>query len=288
MIWVRGELVADDALKISVIDRVFEHGIGLFETFRTWNRHATLLPRHLERLRRSAHELGLPLDPTSLPDEAAVAALLDADGRDGDAMLRITMSGGMAEKGSCIVWMRSFALPPATSPEGWKVDTGFWDVSMTNPLARHKSLNYWERRVASELAHVRGSDESLSQSPEGTPMEGTLWEGSRTNLFVGIGDRLLTPAVGDQEPILPGIMRGLVLERADLLSIRAIQVPVTGDILGRVTEAFLTNSVRGIIPVRRIGPEPLPECPGPLATRLWDDILPWLESGGEASEEPTS
>lgn len=288
MIWVRGEVVADDALKIGVIDRVFEHGLGLFETLRTWNRRATLLPRHLERLGRSAHELDLPLDPASLPDAAAVAALLEADGRDGDAMLRITMSGGMAEQGSSLVWMRSFALPPANDPAGWKVDTGYWDVSTTNPLARYKSLNYWERRVASELARVRGADETLSQSPVGTPMEGTLWEGSRTNLFVGIGDRLLTPAIGDEEPIVPGIMRGLVLERADMLRIRAIQVPITDDILGRASEAFLTNSVRGIIPIRLIGGQALPECPGPLATRLWDDILPWLESGGDIQEEPTS
>ena len=61
MIWVHGEIVPDDALGISVLDRTFEHGLGLFETFRTWNGHATLLDRHLDRLTRSAHELGLPL-----------------------------------------------------------------------------------------------------------------------------------------------------------------------------------------------------------------------------------
>ena len=43
LIWVRGEIVPDDALRISVLDRTFEHGLGLFETFRTWNGHPTLL-----------------------------------------------------------------------------------------------------------------------------------------------------------------------------------------------------------------------------------------------------
>ena len=36
MIWVKGEIVADEALTISALDRTFEHGLGLFETLRTW------------------------------------------------------------------------------------------------------------------------------------------------------------------------------------------------------------------------------------------------------------
>ena len=41
MIWVEGRIVADDALRISVLDRTFEHGLGLFETLRTWNGRPT-------------------------------------------------------------------------------------------------------------------------------------------------------------------------------------------------------------------------------------------------------
>ena len=68
MIWVRGRIVPDDALAISVLDRTFEHGLGLFETLRTWSGQPTLLPRHLDRLTRSAAELGLPHDREALPD----------------------------------------------------------------------------------------------------------------------------------------------------------------------------------------------------------------------------
>ena len=99
MIWVGGSVVADDALSISVLDRTFEHGLGLFETFRTWNGHPSLLDRHLARLRRSAAELKLPLAPAALPDAAAVAALLRVEGHNEDRRLRITLSGGRS--GSC-------------------------------------------------------------------------------------------------------------------------------------------------------------------------------------------
>ena len=53
-IWVRGRVVPDESLRISVLDRTFEHGLGLFETLRTWNGYPTLLARHVERLKRSS------------------------------------------------------------------------------------------------------------------------------------------------------------------------------------------------------------------------------------------
>jgi branched-subunit amino acid aminotransferase/4-amino-4-deoxychorismate lyase len=114
MIWVGGRIVPDDALRISALDRTFEHGLGLFETLRTWDGHATLLGRHLDRMADSARQLRLPLDPAALPDADAVAALLRADGAAGDATLRITLTGGLSEAGGSVLWM---IIPcPGTRP----------------------------------------------------------------------------------------------------------------------------------------------------------------------------
>ena len=94
MIWVGGRVVPDDALKISVLDRTFEHGLGLFETLRTWRGRAPLLERHLARLKHSAKLLSLPYSSVMPPDERAVSDLVAAAGLGGDVMLRITLSGG--------------------------------------------------------------------------------------------------------------------------------------------------------------------------------------------------
>src|SRR5947209_19031845 len=99
MIWVGGRVVPDDALTVSVLDRTFEHGLGLFETLRTWNGRAPLLERHLARMDRSARTLGLPIDSVRLPDGDAVAALREAEGIVGDVALRVTLSGGLAGSG---------------------------------------------------------------------------------------------------------------------------------------------------------------------------------------------
>lgn len=272
MIWVGGRIVPDEALTISVRDRTFEHGLGLFETFRTWKGRPTLLDRHLARMTRSAAELGLPLDPTALPDEGAVAELLRANRHEGDAVLRITMTGGTAPEGGAVVWMRSGALPPAARAGGAILDR-FWGVAYGDRTAHHKCLNYWHRRLAHDEAGARGTDEALSRT-----RDDLIWEGSRTNLFLVMGDLVTTPRADG--PLVPGIMRGVVLERARGMGLKVGEGEFALSVLEQAHEAFLTNSVRGIVPIRRIRSRRFP-APGPVSMRLWDDILPWLERGGD-------
>ncbi len=270
MIWVRGRIVPDDALAISVLDRTFEHGLGLFETLRTWAGQPTLLPRHLDRLTRSAAELGVPCDRDALPDREAVQALLAADGREADAVLRITLSGGISESSGSTLWMRSFALPPA--PAGGII-LGPAGPARVDVLTSHKTLNYWPNRIMYENARSGGFDECVTISPDGS-----LWEGSRSNLFVVMEGQILTPPCAGR--FLPGIMRRLILERGAGLGLDVRETPLNVlDRLLRPEEVFLSSSVRGILAVQRWGEARYP-APGPVAQRLWNDILPWLESGG--------
>ncbi len=115
------------------------------------------------------------------------------------------------------------------------------------PLAGHKTLNYWQNRLMFDDAHGKGCDESLSISPDGI-----VWEGSRSNIFVVIDGELLTPPCDGR--VLPGIMRALVLEQAVRLGLNVRETPLRlVDPSFRPQEVFLTNSVRGIMPVGRWG-----------------------------------
>jgi branched-subunit amino acid aminotransferase/4-amino-4-deoxychorismate lyase len=153
-------------------------------------------------------------------------------------------------------------------------------------LSRHKTLNYWPRRLAYEEARAIGADEAILFGLDGSA--GLLQEGSRSNLFVVVGDAtLVTPDLS--APILPGVMRAVVLDfarRTELAveerapeSFKPGGIPGTWIQARKVREAFLTNSVRGIIPVREMFSYTYP-APGPWTQRLWEPIREWLESGG--------
>jgi len=265
-IWNQGRLRPKKKLAIPLGDRALEHGLGLFETMRTWGGLTPLLDRHLDRLCTSARVLGIDLDPTSLPDAMAVSAMLLENGLREDVRLRINATG------SGVVWLDFEWLSTAKSKVGATLVPAPWPIVFDDPLARHKSLNYWSRRMAYDAARSQGADEALFSTPDGR-----VWEGSRTNLFLIRDGTLWTP--GLDGPIVPGIMRGLVLELAPALGLSILEGDLAGGDLDTAEEVFLTNAVRGIMPVAQVaGRVFMP--PGPWTRRLHDEVVEWLQHEG--------
>ncbi len=157
-------------------------------------------------------------------------------------------------------------MPSPARPGGLLVDFGRWKVDKDDELARYKSLNYWSRRLAHQRAVEAGYDEVLSISSDGS-----LWEGSRTSLFAVKESALLTPTLAG--PIVPGVMRSVVGELAESVGLVFQQIEsLTWDSLQAADEVFLTNSVRGILPVARIRETAWP-APGPWTQRLQHTLL---------------
>ncbi len=256
MIWTQDRWIEDQDFSIGAEDDLCVHGIGLFETFRTWNGRAPLLERHLDRLTRSASELGISFQRASLPDHRTIESFLTSNPHGGESVFRVTLSGGPLS-GPGRVWMRRGPLPGTSSSRlGSKLLACPSPVSEFDVLSRHKTTNYWSRQLVHYRAMYEGFDEALFLMP--TRFGSVAVEGSRTNLFLVVGDRLLTAA--EDAPILPGVMRGLVLELAARIGLEievvgwsSIQEQAGSLPLEGADEVFLTNSVRGILPVWQVG-----------------------------------
>src|SRR5262249_55155880 len=156
MIWTEGKIIPPEELRIDVRDETFQHGLGLFETFRTWKGSATLLPRHLERLQRSARDLDLTLRFDQLPGDHDLCQLIakqQAIGSDveGDVRIRITLSGGRRTQEPGVpqstLWTTVGPLA-APAAQGAAIIKGSVQVAPDDPLARYKTLNYWRKRIA--------------------------------------------------------------------------------------------------------------------------------------------
>jgi branched-subunit amino acid aminotransferase/4-amino-4-deoxychorismate lyase len=280
MIWTNGKIIPPEAISIDVRDETFQHGLGLFETLRTWNGHLTLLTRHLERMQRSAGELGLSMDSSQLPDNQAVLNLIEANrstaaGPIEDVRIRITLSGGRFDPqphpGCSTLWMTAGTLASPRANRAAVIQQSI-QVAIDDLLAWHKTLNYWRKRIAWTQAVEAGADEVLCVTPDGLVCEGT-----RANVFLVLGPALITPSTDC--PLLPGIMRRVVLDHAERLGLEIVEGLVPLESLETADEAFLTNSVQGMLPISRLFDRDLP-APGPVTERLWSEILPWLESGG--------
>src|SRR5881296_2407822 len=215
-------------------------GYSLIETMRVRDGRIPFLERHLARLERSLRELGLPKPSQD------VAALVRPFAGTGDAVLRIEVCDGRAT-----VTVRE---PPAPALEPPVVIT----ASEPHHPYPHKTTDRDAFADAAEEAEVAEADDALLLSPEGWVAEGTVW-----SVFWWDGKGLRTPTL--DLGILPGIGRARVLELARAAEGRARRAALAGKSL------FLTNAVRGVVPIASLDGEPVPDDPrtAELARRFW-------------------
>ena len=262
-VWVDGEIHPADGLHLSVFDRGFQLGDGIFETLRARAGRPAELDAHLSRLRRSADglDIELPADVDRLLTEG-IAALLAAeglDGDDGDASIRITVSRGVyrargvlppTEDARATIAIQAWPVAPAPLDH---LERGLHLVASAvrrdprNPLATLKTTSRAEYVYARLEARRAGADDALFLT-----IDDHLSEGTSANIFLvrraADGSlELATPSLDCA--ILPGTTRSWLLEWAARAGLRPFEGRLGRDDLASAEEAFLSSSVAGILPV---------------------------------------
>ena len=280
-VWVDGRLMPASGAQLSVFDRGFQLGDGVFETLRVRAGRPTELPEHLARLRRSADGLGIAL-PAGLDATigAAIADLLAAeamDGPDGDASVRITVSRGVfAGRGllppdetvrpTLVIQAWPVVAPPAGHLEvGLHVVASAIRRDAENPLVMLKTTSRADHVHARLEARRAGADDALFLT-----IDGYLSESTTANVFLVRGDELATPALACA--ILPGTTRSWILGWGGRVGLTLNEGWLTTRDLAEADEAFLCSSVAGILPVTRFGGSAIGAgVPGPWTRRARAD-----------------
>lgn len=251
--------------EITVLDRGFQYGDGLFETIKVTQAAPEFWDRHMARLAAGCERLGIPApDPALLRRESMQ---LCANAQNG--VLKIIVTRGAGGRGynppAAPTPNRIVALFPAPDyPESLAADGIRLCVCETRladqpRLAGLKHLN----RLEQVLARAEWRDEGIN---EGLMFDiaDSLIEGTMSNVFLVRDGALHTPDL--LRCGVKGILRGVVLELAQNLGIEAHVRRIGHDALSGADEVFVTNSVIGIWPVRQI--EDRSYRPGPVTTKL--------------------
>ena len=297
-VWVDGALLDADARHLSVFDRGFQLGDGVFETLRARAGHPTELREHLARLRRSADGLAIGLPPDI--DEQLAAGIRDLlaadalDGPEGDASIRITVSRGAYRSRGVLppdedvpatVVIQAWAVvaaPPSHLDRGLHLVASAVRRDPQSPIATLKTTSRAEYVFARLEARRAGADDALFLT-----VDDHLSEGTSANIFLVRDSRddgaaeLATPSLDCA--ILPGTTRSWLLRWGAGVGLRPVEARLTRADLASAAEAFLSSSVAGILPVTMFDGAPIGDGrPGPWTARAREDRESMIRRGDDA------
>ena len=275
--YLNGETTPISQAKVSVLDRGFIFGDGVYEVVPVYGRRLFRFEEHMARLNRSLAKLRIP-NPHR-PDEwlalcrQLVAKVGDATGSD-ELLVYIQVTRGVAP--------RDHVMPPGLTP------TVFMMVNPMKPASaeqRHQGVACvtardfrWERgdiKSISLLGNVRARQISADHGALETIMfrDGWLTEAAASNVWIAHEGALLGPP--KSEHVLEGIRVELLRELCADCGIAYNLRPISeADVLA-ADEVMLSSATKEILPVTRIDGElvghgALRGKPGPVYGRLYE------------------
>lgn len=243
--YIDGEFVPADEAVIPVNDLAVLRGYGVFDFLRTYRGKPFFLKEHIERLKQSARQIDLDF-PWSQSKLAAVVMQTLSRNNYSEANIRIVVTGGASPdfitpqgKPRLLVLVTpAQKLPVWWYENGVKIITTFTERFIPGA----KSINYIPATIALKKARKQNAVEAVYIDRDGFVQEGTT-----SNLFAFIGDKLVTPG----REILAGITRHVVLTLTEGMFDAEIR-DIKKDELLKADEVFITGTNKGLVPVVQV------------------------------------
>lgn len=242
MVWIDGTIVDADTPVVTATDHGLLLGDGVFEALVVRNGKASMLDRHLRRLRRGLERLDIAEAPDDATIATAIDSLVDASGLI-DARVRLTVTAGPGpttrERGprpTTVITIDRLAPSPTTAT----LTIVPWARNERSPLAGIKGIAWADNAFALRHAKANGFDNALFLDTTGR-----LSECATANVFVVLGDEIATPSLASG--CLAGTVREALLERGV-----AVERDLRPADLARADAVFITTSTTGVVPVERV------------------------------------
>jgi D-alanine transaminase len=284
IVYVNGSFVPRAEARISVEDRGFVFGDGVYEVLRVINGRPFAARFHNARLKRSLEGVRISLASGDSPESLTEIArqLVRENGLlEGEATMYMQITRGAAT--------RAHNFPtPDVAPTIYISVARFTPYSelaqngapaITQPDLRWgrcdlKTLNLLPNVLASQTAKERGAFEAM------LIRDGVVTEGTKTNFF-GVVDGSLRTHPSDTH-ILPGITRSVLRDLARTVNIDFDETPIRAEEIPRLSELFLTGTTTDVMPVVRLDDKPVGKGkPGELTKKLQRVLAESLASGGD-------
>jgi aminodeoxychorismate lyase len=267
IVFLNGQFVPESQAVVSVFDRGFLYGDGLFEGIRVFNGRLFRWKQHMERFQLGANFLRIAV-PFSAEAIEEFATRLIFENQMPNSLLRLTLSRGVGPRGysprhadqpTLVMATYPMASVEPSNPPAWRVFISSFRLPAGEPLARLKNLNKLPQVLARAEADAEGAEEALLLNSDGYVVEG-----STSNLFWITNGTVCTPPL--PSGILPGVTRAVIVELCGKIGVVVREENIGLAELHGMDGAFLSLSSNGIAEVAFVNGKP--QKRSPVAKRL--------------------
>jgi D-alanine transaminase len=246
-VFLNGEFIAADQAKVSVFDRGFLLGDGVYEVIPVYAGRCFRLEGHLLRLQNSLDGVRMANPLSDLEWQSMIEALVERNGG-GDQSVYLQVTRGVAPREHIFpenVTPTAFAMsnPLQAVPEDYKLK-GIAAITMPDIRWQNchiKAITLLPNSLLKQQAQDAGAQEAL------LIRDGFLTEGSASNAYAVIDGQIYT-APKDKK-VLPGITRDLVLELAAKANMPVVEQAVSEQQLRDADEIWVSSSTKEVLPV---------------------------------------
>jgi D-alanine transaminase len=268
-VYLNGDYVAHDEAFVSVDDRGFIFADACYEAIAAYQGRFLLLDLHLQRLQHALAEVRIEFDTREI--EEVLTELIRRNSLDSAdfAMVYVQVTRGIAP--------RAHAFPdPTTSPTVYAYATPLTRATETefevgSSAVTFPDLRWMMPRIKTTglLANVLAQETAAQAGAIDVVLhrDGVVTEGAHNNIFIARGGRLITAPADDL--ILPGVIRGVVIEMARQDGMTVEEVRFTLDDLFDADEVFFTGTTTEIRPTVTVDGRSIGTGrPGPVTRRI--------------------
>jgi len=224
---------------------------GVFETMRSYKGAIVYLNRHITRLYSSCRKLKIKPPYSKIKLKGIIPNILKLNNFS-DSRIRVAfwrknpqVKNLSSDIGVLISAKKYKPFPPAKYKKGFSVCVSSERQNEYSIICGIKTTNRFIFESSFQEAARRGFDEVLLLNTKGF-----ITEASRSNVFFVKADRLFTPSL--ECGCLPGITRQAVIDIAKRSRVKVIEGKFILNDLYKAEEAFLTNSLIGVMPLTRV------------------------------------
>lgn len=266
-VYLNGGFLPASEAKVSVFDRGFLLGDGVYEVIPVYDGHSFQLSGHLSRLQASLDGVRMKNPLSNSEWQSMIEQLIERNGG-GNQSLYLQVTRGVAPRDHVFpqgVTPTAFAMsnPLPSVPEHYKKE-GVAAITLPDIRWQNcniKAITLLPNSLLKQQALEAGAQEAL------LIRDGYLTEGAASNAYVVRNGTIYTSP--KDEKVLPGITREVVITLAEKAGIPLFEQAVTVDELKQADEVWMSSSTKEVLPITLIdGHKVGTGVPGPVWQKI--------------------